>query len=202
MASFDPYQILGIAETASQGAIKTAYRKLVQTTHPDRGGDPEQFIAIVKAFGLLSDPDARRLYDATGVVDDEGLRNYRRDVATILADMFDAAVATAVTTGLRLERVNFVKQMTVAVETAIGDTRTMLGRTDQEISALQGLRQRIRRQGDGANIFVERLDAQIGDKAAHHASVKRRLVLLEAAIVELGNYESEVDLISALQATP
>lgn len=202
MAPFDPYATLGIARSASASAVKTAYRRLVQTAHPDRGGDPDRFIAIVKAFGLLSDPDARRLYDETGIIDDEGVRNYRREVTVILADMFDAAVATAVATGLRLERVNFVHEMTQAVATALNETRALLARTNEEIEALQKLRQRIRRQDEGANIFVERLDTQIADKTARHAGVKRRLVLLEAAVVELGNYRSEVELISALRSAP
>jgi curved DNA-binding protein CbpA len=200
MEIFDPYVLLGLQRAATPGAIKSAYRQRVQTAHPDRGGDPQEFIAIVKAFGLLSDPDARRLYDEAGIVDDDGVRSYRRDVTIILADMFDAAVESAVATGLRLERVNFVAQMRVAVEAGLADAKAGLARSGRDIEALKVLRQRIRRDDGAENLFVARLDAQIGTKTEQHAQIRRRVLLLETAIVELGNYRSEVELISALEA--
>ncbi len=200
MQRFDPYDILGLNRSASAPAIKSAYRLKVQSVHPDRGGDPEAFILVVRAFGLLSDPDARRLFDETGIVDDEGVKGYRREVATILVDMFDAAVETAVATGLDLDRVDFIAQMSVAVETGLGDARLALSRVDREISALQGLRSRIRRTDLDRNLFAERLDAQIALKTEQHAGLKRRAGMLETALLELGNYQSETELIAALEA--
>lgn len=200
MEKFDPYHQLGLTRAATPGAVKAAYRQRVQRAHPDRGGDPLEFIAIVKAFGLLSDPQARKLYDEAGIIDEDGVRNYRRDVATILADMFDAAVETAVATGLKLERVNFVEQMQVAVHAGLADAKSGLARSDREIDGLLGLRQRIRRDDGAENLFVARLDAQIETRKAEHTLIRRRVLLLETALVELGNYRSEVELISALEA--
>jgi len=200
MSSFDPYLVLEVGRSAPAAEIKLAYRRKVQVAHPDRGGDPAHFILVVKAFGLLSDPDARRLFDETGIVDDEAVKGYRREVAIILADMFDAAVATAVATGLKLESLDFVRQMATAVETGSRDARVKLARIDREIGALQGLRARIRRTDDDRNLFAERLDAQVAAKTAEHAGIKRRVAMLETALAELGNYESETELIAALQA--
>lgn len=201
MDKFDPYHQLGLTRAATPSTIKAAYRQRVQSAHPDRGGDPDEFIAIVKAFGLLSDPEARKLYDEAGIIDDDGVRKYRRDVATILADMFDAAVETAVATGLKLERVNFVEQMKVAVQAGLADARGGLARSNRDIDGLLGLRQRIKRDDGAENLFVTRLDAQIEARTTEHAQIQRRVLLLETAIVELGNYRSEVELISALEAT-
>lgn len=67
MKPFDPYDVLGIARAAGPDAIKSAYRDKVRISHPDRGGDPDAFIEVVRAFGLLSDPDARRLFDDTEI---------------------------------------------------------------------------------------------------------------------------------------
>lgn len=200
MTDFDPYGVLGVAKSARPAEIKQAYRRKVQVAHPDRGGDPAAFVLVVRAFGLLSDPDARRLFDETGVVDDEQVRNYRRKVGIILADMFDAAVGTAVATGLRLERVDFIAQMSAAVETGLADARRSLARADREIGDLQALRGRIRRTDEDRNLFSERLDAQVGKKATEHAAIKRRLAMLETALAELGNYQSETELIAALEA--
>lgn len=200
MSDFDPYLILGVARLAPAPEIKLAYRRKVQVAHPDRGGDAEAFVLVVKAFGLLSDPDARRLFDETGVVDDEAVKGYRREVTVILADMFDAAVATAVATGLKLEQVDFIKQMSAAVESGLADARGKLRRVDAEIGALQGLRSRIRRTDQDRNIFAERVGAQVAAKTSEHATIKRRAAMLETALAELGNYESETELIAALEA--
>lgn len=200
MSSFDPYSVLGLARSANAAAIKTAYRQQVQVSHPDRGGDTETFIAIVKAFGVLSDPEARRLYDEAGIIDDDGIKSYRREVATILADMFDTAVSTAVASRLDLARVDFVGQLTLAVQTGLGDARGELAQTDREIVSLSGLRSRIRRNDAQQNLFAERLDGQVKAKTEQHANIKRRVAILETALVELGNYASEVELIAALDA--
>jgi len=199
MSDFDPYLILEIGRTAQPAEIKLAYRRKVQVAHPDRGGDAEAFMLVVRAFGLLSDPDARRLFDETGMVDDEAVKGYRREVAVILADMFDAAVATAVATGLKLEQVDFIRQMAAAVETGLAEARVKLRSTDGEIGALQGLRTRIKRTDADRNLFAERLDAQVAQKTGEHATIKRRVAMLETALAELGNYASETELIAALE---
>jgi curved DNA-binding protein CbpA len=202
MTEFDPYLVLGLRRAAGPTEIKTAYRRKVQVAHPDRGGDADAFMLIVKAFGLLSDPDSRRLYDETGRVDDDAVTGYRRDVALILADMFDVAVATAVTTGLKLESVNFIAQMTGAVESGLREARVKLVRIDREIGALQTLRARIRRNDEDRNLFVERLTAQVKGKTEEHHGMRRRVAILETALAELGNYSSETELIAALEAGP
>lgn len=199
MTSFDPYELLGVARGATAQAIKTAYRQRVQVAHPDRGGDPDVFIAVARAFSLLSDPEARRLYDETGIVDENALEALRKDVAAILADMFDAAVATAIATGLGLERVDFVAQMRSAVETGLAEARLAEIRASRDIESLDELRKRVRRHEEGRNLFVDRLEAQIAAKHEASQTTRRRIVMLEMARTELGNYASEVELVAALE---
>lgn len=50
--------------------MKKAYRKLAVQHHPDKGGDPEKFKEISKAYETLSDPDKKQRYDRYG---EEGL---------------------------------------------------------------------------------------------------------------------------------
>eukprot|EP00435_Cladocopium_sp_Y103_P061267 s33_g22.t3 len=49
------YDVLGIARRASNVEIRVAYRKGALQTHPDKGGDPEEFKKLVAAFEVLSD---------------------------------------------------------------------------------------------------------------------------------------------------
>ena len=68
----DYYEILGVAKDADAGAIKKAYRSLALTHHPDRvpeaekKGAEEKFKEISEAYGVLSDPQKRQMYDQHG----------------------------------------------------------------------------------------------------------------------------------------
>jgi len=66
----DYYQILGIARTASEAEIKTAYRKMAMKHHPDRNpGDhaaEEKFKEAAEAYAILADAEKRSLYDRFG----------------------------------------------------------------------------------------------------------------------------------------
>ena len=66
------YDVLGVAKNESPDAIKKAYRKLAVKNHPDKGGDPEKFKEIQKAFDVLGDERKREIYDQYG---EEGLEN-------------------------------------------------------------------------------------------------------------------------------
>ena len=63
------YKILEVDKKASGSEIKKAYRRLAVIHHPDKGGDPEKFKEITKAFETLSDEENRKLYDQYGESD-------------------------------------------------------------------------------------------------------------------------------------
>ncbi len=71
----DPYEVLGVAKTATPEEIRKAYRQLAKKLHPDLNpGDKhaeERFKEVASANDLLSDPDKRRRYDA-GEIDASG----------------------------------------------------------------------------------------------------------------------------------
>jgi len=70
MAKRDYYEILGLERTVTVAEIKKSYRKLALELHPDRNpGDPaaeEKFKEASEAYGVLSDPQKRSLYDQFG----------------------------------------------------------------------------------------------------------------------------------------
>lgn len=71
----DPYSQLGVAKSADEKAIKSAYRKLAKELHPDKNKDnpaaSERFSNVTKAYDLLMDKDKRAQFDR-GEIDAEG----------------------------------------------------------------------------------------------------------------------------------
>jgi len=78
------YKLLAVDKNANEADIKKAYRKLAVKHHPDKGGDPEKFKEITRAYEVLSDSEKRSKYDRFG---EEGLEGDGGGDAT---DIFDA----------------------------------------------------------------------------------------------------------------
>jgi len=65
----DYYKILGVAKSADDKAIKTAYRRLARKHHPDvaKGKDSaSRFQEVSEAYEVLGDPEKRKRYDTLG----------------------------------------------------------------------------------------------------------------------------------------
>ena len=57
----NPYQVMGLASTATEPEIRRTYFKLVREHPPER--DPDQFKRIRTAYEILRDPDRRAEWD-------------------------------------------------------------------------------------------------------------------------------------------
>lgn len=70
MSKRDYYEILGVAKTADEKTMKSAFRKKAMECHPDRHpDDPEaeaRFKELNEAYGILSDEQKRAAYDRMG----------------------------------------------------------------------------------------------------------------------------------------
>ena len=67
--SDDLYTILQVGRTATTRQIRSAYRRLARTYHPDRNSAPdatERFKAVAHAYAILSDAVRRAAYDRWG----------------------------------------------------------------------------------------------------------------------------------------
>ncbi len=70
MAKRDYYEVLGVSRDINEADLKKAYRRLAMKHHPDRNKDDpdadKKFREIQEAYGVLSNPEKRTLYDRLG----------------------------------------------------------------------------------------------------------------------------------------
>ncbi|EDV27778.1 uncharacterized protein TRIADDRAFT_21399 [Trichoplax adhaerens] len=84
-ASRDLYQIIGVDKSASSSEVKRAYYKLSLKVHPDRVDEGEResstkkFQVLGRIHSVLSNSDARALYDESGEILDEDLPEAQQD---------------------------------------------------------------------------------------------------------------------------
>jgi molecular chaperone DnaJ len=98
MSKRDYYEVLGVARSADDDAIKSAYRKLAMKWHPDRNpGDRDcerHFKEINEAYDVLKDEQKRAAYDRFGhaAFDHGGMGSsagFGADFASAFHDIFD-----------------------------------------------------------------------------------------------------------------
>jgi DnaJ-domain-containing protein 1 len=93
----DLYAILGLTRRATNAEIKSAYRRLARTCHPDVSASPDasaRFVRINKAYQILGDPGRRAAYD-NGQYDAETHRTFyasRRAEVVAMQRHFDRIV--------------------------------------------------------------------------------------------------------------
>jgi molecular chaperone DnaJ len=90
------YDTLGVDPRASVEEIKKAYRALALQHHPDKNRHPDpdnrekseqMFKQISEAYSVLSDPEKRKLYDATGSLD-ESMHSFAHPPDVMIQELF------------------------------------------------------------------------------------------------------------------
>jgi DnaJ-class molecular chaperone len=76
----DPYSVLGVAKSASEGDIKKAFRQLAKKYHPDQNKDnpgaQQRFAEVNQAYEIIGDKDKRAQFDR-GEIDAEGKQKFQ-----------------------------------------------------------------------------------------------------------------------------
>jgi molecular chaperone DnaJ len=103
------YETLSVERSASDGAIKSAFRKQAMQFHPDRNpGDKDaehRFKELNEAYEVLKDPDKRAAYDRYGhAAFEHGMGSgagFGADFGTTFSDLFEGIFGMAAGRGAR-----------------------------------------------------------------------------------------------------
>ena len=92
MSKRDYYEILGVQKNASEGEIKSAFRRLARQYHPDvseEANAEEKFKEINEAYGVLSDQQKRAKYDRFGHAGVGNMGGMDYDFTSDFGDLFE-----------------------------------------------------------------------------------------------------------------
>jgi curved DNA-binding protein len=115
----NPYEILGIDESATQDEIKSAYRKLAGKLHPDRNPEPnaeDRLKEVNGAYELLKSPEKRAAFDRSTKTNNN--RFDHNSVFTQFSDIFQRHNSTKslnIPINLSIEEVFSGKRITTVI---------------------------------------------------------------------------------------
>lgn len=107
----DLYEILGLEKGATAEQIRRAYRKRAKATHPDMGGNRKEFDEVSLAHEVLSSPDRRAHYDATGDIGRDEVENTTAKLLEIVASALFEVLSCAVQANVDLGQIRFLDAM-------------------------------------------------------------------------------------------
>lgn len=179
----NPYEILGVDRDADDDTIKRAYRKASSASHPDReGGSTEEQQRVNDAYAILSDPDKRAEFNATGKVSGDDLRAQAMGMAVsiFLQKLDDPWVFDPIKGGVEHLQGECVKAQDEAAAAA------------RRIAKLQRMADRIKVK-QGENILVDALNRAISGLGRVADEAEKFKARANLAIEILLNHELQPD---------
>lgn len=192
------YEILGVERTASAEEITRAYRHKAKGAHPDAGGSHAAFAELADAYAVLSDPDARAHYDATGKAERPSIDGGMDAVLTALDHMLKHILSSDDPTLDRLESVNIVKQLKNMTNASLRLAEEMRAKTVRFIDRAERIKDRFTmktQEQEEANPFRLLLAKRIDDLRADMESFDKSTQTLNKVLRLLDDANFRVDML-------
>lgn len=192
MGTPDLYAALDVPRDADGAAVHAAYRQAAKAAHPDAGGAPERWALVSLAHDVLTDPDRRARYDATGEAEAEapdnrtaaalGMLNGCLDELMMASPHIDELVLTDVVASLRRK-----------LEEHAGKRHRQIAEIDSAIAINKRLLGRFERRDGAPNLLEQMVAGRVAEFERRRAQAKQALVMLADARALLDGYVFRAD---------
>jgi len=180
------YRELGIETDATPAEVDKAYRQRARRAHPDTGGSAEAFHSLAHAHAILSDPDRRAAYDATGY---EG-ELVSETIAARAMERIQELVASVLESELPFERVDLVAAIRDTLTKQKAEIAAAVERLERQARRAEAMAKRFsRRSGD--NMIRGLLERRAGDTRQTAEKTRHEEAVFAKAIDLLADYSFE-----------
>lgn len=188
----DLYTVLGVDRTATPAQIKSAYRKLAKTAHPDKGGDRTVWDQVSHAYEVLSDALRRAKYDATGddtqTPDPEAAE--RAQVASIVREIISGVLRTSLDDPELVDfRSRILNDLNVKRQSMAQDRQNLVGK----INRVERFIGRFVKDADGDDLIEEIVRQTLRELKAQIATVDNAILLHQKVVQVFLEYRYETD---------
>lgn len=178
------YDELGVSTGATNEEIKRAYRERSKETHPDHGGNPEQFKQVAVAYKVLADPDKRKRYDSGESVDK--LRGTERTEDQEALEVLAMTLAATIDK-VDIDRDDIIANMRERMRNAINGVSLEIGQAKSAQARWQNFLRRLKPGREDCPMTVlANANIRAAGQAVEGLEKKRRIG--ELAFESLGKY--------------
>lgn len=189
----DLYETLGVKKNATPATIKAAFRRIAKTTHPDHGGDRQQFERIRMAYGVLMDNGRRAHYDATGEVQEQKPDNRQSAAIAVLSQAFVAVLNELSESRKQPNQSDLVALMRRRLASDIDQRGKERVKNEAARKPLADLRDRFTAKDDKPNWMARIIDGQIAEIDRRVAQCDQADETARMALEILDDQEFNVD---------
>lgn len=186
---FDPYAELGLPRDADAADVKSAFRRRARETHPDTGGEAEDFNKVQRAHLILIDPQKRKRFDETGESDDEQPANPDVEAYQLIAMMLEGM---AMGDG-ELVEADLLNHMRECMGSDIAKTKTIISKLKRGQDRTLKVQKRFTRNGPGENLIERMLDFQFSNFAERIRGFEKAITDRQRVIELLAEYKFRRD---------
>jgi curved DNA-binding protein CbpA len=192
-AALDLYKVLGVTSEADKPALKKAYRNKSMTTHPDKGGTPEKFALVKKAYDTLSDDAKRRKYDDTGEIDEDVPDNKFSDIGNIIANVFNGVLQACAKEGRSPLELDMVESMKQTLSNQISELQKQKRIMQNVLEVDKKLQGRFRKKKKDDNLMENIIRFRIRDLSINLTRIEKQIADSKEAKEFLSDYSFRFD---------
>lgn len=178
----NPYNILDLPSSATNEEIKQKYRSLAQQHHPDKGGDPEKFKEINLAYSILIDPVRRKIYDETGIWEQEP--NFKEESLGLICEKLGQFLWN-----MNVDFENLVVLLKNHFVNQIPSIDQQILATEQTIRNFERALKRMKKKSGGENFLKNFIQLQIDQQKNRLKQLEYDLKLHNTIVEMLEDYE-------------